>query len=100
MPTIKDVLAPAEGLSPLQRKIKDYLNNHPEEVFSYADVAELAKCIGHNNPNGVRMALWSLDKAGIVAKIKVPARKRTYFGSQQAINKVKAHLSYPPFLRA
>jgi len=87
MPKISE-LVEKEALSPLQMKVLRYLNDHPDEVFSYRDEAELAQKINHDGSvHGIGFSLWALEKKGLIGKENYG--RRVYFGSFQAINKLK-----------
>ena len=89
MPTIAEVLRsgrpkPPTGLPALQRKILEYMEEHPDEVFSYEHTDELAAKLGVDSGHSVEWHLISLDSKGLIAKAKLG--RRAYFGSRWAIN--------------
>ena len=89
MPTIAEVLRsgkpkPPTGLPTLQRKLLEYLEEHPDEVFGYEHAAELAAKLGSVSGRAVESHLLSLDSKGLIAKAKLG--RKAYFGSRWAIN--------------
>ena len=89
MPTIAEVLRsgrpkPPTGLPDLQRRLLEYLEEHPDEVFGYEHAAELASKLGAESGSTVESHLLSLDSKGLIAKMK--QGRKTYFGSRWAIN--------------
>ena len=89
MPTIAEVLRsgrpkPPTGLPDLQRKLLEYLEEHPDEVFGYEHAAELAAKLGATSGQAVQLHLLSLDSKGLIAKAKIG--RKAYFGSRWAIN--------------
>lgn len=75
-------------LSPLKARILNYLEGHPDEVFSYRDEG-LVKAVGAK-PAAVGFTLWALHKDGLIEKQKVAGK--VYFGSQQAVGEVRRRL--------
>ena len=91
MPTIAEVLRigkpkPPMGLPDFQRKLLEYLEEHPDEVFGYEHAAELAAKLGSENTQSVEWHLLSLDTKGLIAKAKLG--RKAYFGSRWAINQL------------
>lgn len=89
MPTIAEVLRsgrpqPPAGLPPLQRKLLEYLEANPDEVFGYEDAEELAEKLGAAGGEAVQWHLLSLDGQGLIAKTKLG--RKAYFGCRLAIN--------------
>ena len=89
MPTIAEVLRsgrpkPPTGLPALQRRLLEYLEDHPDEVFGYEHAAELADKLGDVSGQTVEWHLLSLDTKGLIAKAKLG--RKPYFGSRWAIN--------------
>ena len=89
MPTIAEVLRsgkpkPPAGLPALQRKLLEYLEDHPDEVFGYEHTAELAAKLGGVSGPTVEWHLLSLDTKGLIAKARLG--RKPYFGSRWAIN--------------
>jgi hypothetical protein len=78
-------------LSPLQRKVFTYLEDHPDEVFEYRD-AELAAAVG-GKPSSVGFSLWALQRKGLIEKESVGGK--VYFGSRKAINALRQKLGAP-----
>ena len=74
----------------LQRKVLDYLEAHPDEVFASRDDEVLAKAIGHPNADAVGWASWALQKAGLLPRQKV--RGRFYYGGKAAIANLRRRL--------
>ncbi len=89
MPKIEDVLGSGQ-LPPLQEKVRQYLEGHQDEVFSYRseDIKELAKKMGHPNASAVSWSVWGLWRKGVIAREKVG--RRYYYGSPKAIAKLRA----------
>jgi len=88
MPKISDVINQSQ-LSPLQQKVLDYLQEHDDEVFSYADAKELSEKINHKgSKSGVSFCLWALLKKKLIDKERVG--KRVYFGSKSAISSLRS----------
>jgi hypothetical protein len=87
MPKIDDVINKSD-LSPLQQKVLDYLEEHTDEVFGYADVPELCEKIHHEgSENGVSFTFWALLKKKLIDKERVG--KYIYFGSKAAIKSLR-----------
>ena len=91
MPTIMEILRrgrskPLPTLPALQRQVLEYLDAHPDEVFSYSDADELASKLGVASGELVQGPLLSLDSKGLVAKTKLG--RNVYFGSRFAINQL------------
>ena len=89
MPTSAEVLRsgkpkPPTGLPALQRKLLEYLDEHPDGVFAYEHAAELAAKLGAASGRAVESHLLSLDSKGLIAKAKLG--RKAYFGSRWAIN--------------
>ena len=89
MPTIAEVLRsgkpqPPTGLPALQRKLLQYLEEHPDEVFGYEHATELAAKLGIASGRTVELHLLSLDSKGLIAKAKLG--RKAYFGSRWAVN--------------
>ena len=89
MPTIAEVLRsgkpkPPTGLPAMQRKLLEYLEEHPDEVFGYEHAAELADKLGCESGQAIEWHLLSLDTKGLIAKAKLG--RKAYFGSRWAIN--------------
>jgi len=86
-------------LSPLQRKVLDYLEEHSHEVFEYRD-AVVTKAVG-GKPSSVGFSLWALHKKGLIDKEN--AGGKVYFGSKDAIGQLRRQLgiaAVDPFERA
>lgn len=86
-------------LSPLQRKVLDYLEQHPSEVFEYRD-SELTQAVG-GKPSSVGFSLWALHKKGLIDK--ETAGGKVYFGSKRAMAELRQELGISaedPFDRA
>jgi hypothetical protein len=86
-------------LSPLQRKVLDYLEENPHEVFEYRDEV-LAKAVG-GKPSSIGFSLWALHKKGLIEKEN--AGGKVYFGSKDAIGQLRHQLgiaAVDPFERA
>ena len=79
---IEDVLriASTDSLTPMQRKVLDYIEWHADEVFPYQD-GELAKILGLK-PAALGFTLWSLERKGAIKRIKVD---KFYFGCEKAV---------------
>jgi hypothetical protein len=87
MPKIEDLLK-EKRFPPLQRKVLDYLDAHPDEVFSNADAQELAKSIGYKDSiNGIRFSFKALDDKNLISKERLG--RRVYFGTEKAISKLR-----------
>ncbi len=89
MPTIAEVLRsgkpkPPTGLPSLQRKLLEYMEEHPDEVFGYEHADELGAKLGGVSGQTVEWHLLSLDTKGLIAKAKLG--RKPYFGSRWAIN--------------
>jgi DNA-binding transcriptional ArsR family regulator len=89
---IAAVLERRDRLSPLQRKVLDYLESHGDEVFTYRDVA-LARAT-KAKLSAVGFTLWGLEKKGLIEKEKVG--RKVYFGSHDAIAELKRRASATP----
>jgi len=75
-------------LSELKAKVLAYLEQHPDEVFTYRDQA-LAKEVGAK-PSAVAWTLWWLHRQGLIARAEVDAR--VYFGTRGAIAALRRRL--------
>lgn len=69
-------------------RVLAYVTEHPDEVFSYRD-EELLSAVG-TNKTGLNFALWSLGKSGAIDMYRVDSR--VYFGTSQAIGRLKSSL--------
>lgn len=78
----------SDSLPPMQRKVLDYLEKHPDEVFYYRD-DELAKALGIK-PSALGFSFWDLERKDFIPKAKVG--RRTYFGCQRAIRELQSRL--------
>jgi DNA-binding MarR family transcriptional regulator len=87
---IEDVLrtASTDSLTPMQRKVLDYLEGHADEVFPYQD-GELARILGLK-PAALGFTLWSLERKGAIKRIKVD---KFYFGCEKAVSALQRKLS-------
>jgi len=92
MPKIEDVLREREKrLSPLQRKVLEYLESHEDEVYSRKTAKELAEKIGEPSKAwGVYIAMWKLERKGLISKAKVG--NRGYYGCHKAIKELVSRL--------
>jgi hypothetical protein len=72
-------------LSPLQKKVLDYIEKHADEVFSYRD-ADLARDLSLK-ASAVGFTLWTLHDRDLIAKAKVGGK--VYFGTKGAIGKLR-----------
>ncbi len=88
------------GLSPLKARIFQYLQEHPDEVFSYRDergAKQLSIKI-----SAFSFTLWTLHRDGLIDKQEVDGK--VYFGSLKAIADLRAKLGIAgpqePFGRA
>jgi hypothetical protein len=79
-------------LSPLQRKVLEYVEEHKDEVFSYRD-ADLARDLSLK-VSAVGFTLWSLHQRDLIAKAKVGGK--VYFGSLGAVDQLERRASEPP----
>jgi Fe2+ or Zn2+ uptake regulation protein len=102
MPKINEVISNLK-LTPLQRKVLAYLQNHNDEVFQYKDLNELAKLIKHHSPRGVASSLWTLASKGMISKTRIG--RKIYYGSKEAIdyllkglNKERTDKKHDPYI--
>ena len=88
------------GLSPLKAKVYQYLQEHPDEVFSYRDERS-AKYLSMKI-SAFSFTLWALHRGGLIGKQEVDGK--IYFGSVKAIADLRAKLGVAqpkePFARA
>lgn len=92
-------LAQREKLPPLQRKVLDHLEDHPNEVFEYRD-SLLVEAVG-GKPSSVGFSLWALHKRHLIEKQEVAGK--VYFGSKKAMADLRAQIGASagdPFERA
>ena len=76
------------GLSPLKARTFQYLQEHPDEVFSYRDergAKQLSIKI-----SAFSFTLWALHRDGLIDKQEVDGK--VYFGSLKAIADLRARL--------
>jgi hypothetical protein len=73
-----------DNLSPLKRRVLEYLEARPEEVFPNSDPA-LVKAVG-GQLSSTNWTLWWLESKGFIAKAGVG---RVYFGSHEAVAELK-----------
>ena len=102
MPKINEVISNLK-LTPLQRKVLAYLQNHNDEVFQYKDLNELAKSIKHNSLRGIASSLWTLSSKGMISKARIG--RKIYYGSKEAIdylltglNKERTDKKHDPYI--
>ena len=79
-------------LSPLQRKVLEYLEEREDEVFRYRD-GELAEKLSVK-ASALGFTLWTLHQRDLIAKAKVGGK--VYFGSHAAIAQLKRSASATP----
>ena len=77
-----------EEALPLQRRLLDYLEANPGEVFCGADAPELAKKLGGEHPASVEWAMWAMNRIGLLGSEHVG--RHLYVGSHTAIKKLRA----------
>jgi len=78
------------NLPPSQRKILDFLKEHPDEVFAINEEQQISQVLGMNR-NNIGWSLWALEKRGLIGKRKVS--RKVYYGSHEAIGKLDKSLS-------
>ncbi len=86
-------------LSPLKRRMLDYLDAHPDEVFPYRD-DELARQL-KGKVSAISFTLWALHRDGLIDREQVDGK--VYFGSRPAIEALRRKLGtarVDPFERA
>jgi len=83
---IKEVLAEQRRshLSPLKKKVLDYLEGHSDEVFRHGD-GDLARALGESQ-SAVDWTLWWLEKNSYIGKERFG---RVFFGSKVAIDELR-----------
>lgn len=88
------------GLSPLKARVRQYLQEHSDEVFSYRDERS-AKQLSIKI-SAFSFTLWALHRDGLIDKQEVDGK--VYFGSLRAIADLRAKLGVrepqEPFGRA
>ena len=72
------------NLSPLKRKVLDYLDEHDDEVFRYGDEI-LTDAMRPASPSAVNWTLWWLVKNDHASQMKAG---RVYFGSKKAVEEL------------
>lgn len=77
-------------LSPLKARTLDFLERHPDEVFTYHDPDLVASV--RAKPSAVGFTLWWLERNGLIGKEKVAGR--VYFGSRKAIDTLRRQNGY------
>lgn len=87
-------------LSPLKRRVLEYLESRSGEVFSYRD-EELTRALGVKR-SALDFTLWALHRDGLIDKQEVDGK--VYFGSHGAIGDLRSRLGIAqpqdPFARA
>ncbi|MEX0800680.1 MAG: hypothetical protein WD379_05630 [Dehalococcoidia bacterium] len=87
-------------MSPLKARVHRYLEDHPDEVFSYRD-ADIAKKLGVKI-SALSFTLWALHRENLIGRQEVDGK--VYFGSNEAIRRLRERLGVAepedPFERA
>jgi hypothetical protein len=68
-------------VAPLKRRVLEYVNSRPDEVFGYRD-SDLTRELSIK-PGALSFTLWSLTRDGLIGKTEVAGH--VYFGSHKAI---------------
>ncbi len=76
------------ALSDLKARVLRYLEEHPDEVFTYRDEA-LARAVGAR-PSALAWTLWWLHRQGFIDKEEVDGR--VYLGSRPAVAELRKRL--------
>jgi hypothetical protein len=84
-------LAQREQMSPLQDKVLEHLEAHPDEVYGYRDEVLAAELV--SKPSAVGFTLWALHKRSLIDKQEVGGK--VYFGSHEAIARLRSGLGLP-----
>lgn len=75
-------------LSPLKARVLDYLEGHPDEVFSYRDQG-LASALGMKL-SALAFTLWALHRDGRIGKEQVGSK--VFLGSRDAVEELRRRL--------
>ncbi len=97
MPSIDDVLHDRQ-LSETQRDVLDYLEEHPEELFSSEDVEDLQAKVKSGTPASLGATLETLYRLGCIERQKV--RARYFYGSREAVGRLRTRMVEEASLRA
>lgn len=89
LPHIDDVLRDRK-LTDQQQAVLTYLEAHPDEVFSSEDVEELRGKARTGMPSSLGATLETLYRLGCIERQKV--RGRYFYGSRQAVGRLRARL--------
>lgn len=89
MPKIEEVLNREQPKLPdLQKAVLDYLENHPDEVFSWnrGDLSLFRTQLNKGTTGSIGWSLWALKRRGYIERLKVG--RRYYYGSREAIRRL------------
>lgn len=93
MPKIDDILKREQRRLPeLQKAVLDYLESHPDEVFSWnrGDLSQLRTQLNKGTTGSIGWSLWALKRRGYIERLKVG--RRYYYGSREAIQRLAARV--------
>lgn len=68
-------------ISPLKARVLDYIQERPDEVYTYRD-PDLIAALGIK-PGALSFTLWSLERDGLIEKAEVNGQ--VFFGSPAAV---------------
>ena len=90
MPQIDDVLSNRKPTEQ-QQAVLEYLQSHPDEVFSSEDVEELQSKVDAGTPASLGATLETLYRMGCIERQKVGARY--FYGSGEAIGRLRTKIT-------
>ncbi|MDO8614481.1 MAG: hypothetical protein Q7T33_01935 [Dehalococcoidia bacterium] len=76
----------------MKARVLDYIQERPEEVFTYRD-ADLVSALGLK-PGALSFTLWSLERDGLIDKAQLNGH--TYFGAHAAIAELRRQKGEQP----
>jgi hypothetical protein len=90
MPKIDQLVRKDRPLPALQKAVFDYLEKHPDEVYSANDddLGELQTKLKLGTLASLAFSLWALNRDGHLKKEKFG--RRQYYGSAKALAKLRA----------
>lgn len=98
MPKIEQVMQREQRRLPkLQKAVLDYLEGHPDEVYSWnrEDLSTLLTSLKQKGTRGsIGWSIWALHRHGYIERLKVG--RRYYYGSPEAIRRLATSVESQP----